>query len=235
MPNQPIYFLYGGGADQAVKFQFSFDYRLATLQPGKAKQSPLSSLRLGYTQRSLWDIQARSSPFYDTSYMPEIVFVTESPVPAESPSWLTWMGFRAGYQHESNGQDGDDSRSMNRAYVRARFILGSLRSWYVVMLPEIHAYVGGVGANPQIKDYRGHGRLQLYLGHSDHFTLRLNAWAGKDFDHPSYQLDLTYPIRLRWLNFESFLHIQYFDGYGESLRAYDQKTSAMRMGVALVR
>jgi phospholipase A1 len=235
LPNQPIYFLYGSGLDQAVKFQFSFDYRLATLHLGQADRPTLSSIRVGYTQRSLWDIEAASSPFYDTSYMPEVAVVTESPLPVAQPSWITWMGIRAGYQHESNGRDGDDSRSMNRAYFRARFILGSLDSWYVVMLPEVHAYVGGLGANPRIKDYRGYGRLQFYIGHGQDLTLRVNVWAGKDFDHPSFQLDLTYPLRLRSLNLESFLQVQYFNGYGESLRAYDRKTDSLRLGVALVR
>lgn len=235
MPNQPIYFLYGGGAEQAAKFQFSFDYRLATLRVSEAERPAISSLRLGYTQRSLWDIEADSSPFYDTSYMPEIAVVMELPQPVSPARWLTWMGVRGGFQHESNGRDGDDSRSMNRAYFRVRFILGSLASWYAVMLPEVHAYIGDLGANPRIKDYRGYGRLQLYVGHGDLFALRLNTWAGKDIDHPSYQLDLTYPLQLRWLNLESFLQVQYFDGYGESLRAYDQKSQAVRFGVGLVR
>ncbi|MCX6954178.1 MAG: phospholipase A [Verrucomicrobia bacterium] len=234
LPNQPIYFLYGSGAEQAVKYQFSFDYRLATLHLGEGERSPTSSVRVGYTQRSLWDIEADSSPFYDTSYMPEIAFVTESRIPA-APSWITWMGLRAGYQHESNGRDGDASRSLNRAYFRARFILGSLASWYVVMLPEVHAYVGELSNNERIKDYRGYGRLQFYLGHRDHLALRVNAWAGKDFDHPTYQLDLTYPLKLRWLDLESYLQMQYFNGYGESLRAYDRKSDAVRFGVSLVR
>ncbi|MES2693684.1 MAG: phospholipase A [Verrucomicrobiota bacterium] len=195
----------------------------------------ISSLRLGYTQRSLWDIEADSSPFYDTSYMPEVAIVTESPQPVDRASGATWMGVRAGFQHESNGRDGDDSRSMNRAYFRARFILGSLRSWYVVMLPEVHAYIGDIGANPLIKDYRGYGRLQFYVGRGDYLTLRLNAWTGKDFNHPSYQLDLSYPVQLRWLNLESFLQVQYFNGYGESLRAYTEKIYAVRFGLGLVR
>ncbi|HEY1109416.1 MAG TPA: phospholipase A [Opitutaceae bacterium] len=235
MPNQPIYFLYGGGAEQAAKFQFSFDYRLATLHVSEAERPAISSLRIGYTQRSLWDIEADSSPFYDTSYMPEVAVVTELPQPVSPTQWLTWMGVRAGFQHESNGRDGNDSRSMNRAYFRARFILGSLASWYAVMLPEVHGYIGGLENNPRIKDYRGYGRLQLYVGHGEGLALRLNVWAGKDFDHPSYQLDLTYPLQLRWLNLESFLQAQYFDGYGESLRAYDQKSQAVRFGVGLVR
>ena len=235
LPNQPIYFVYGSGSEQAAKFQLSFDYRLATLRWGRKDLGKVSTLRLGYTQRSLWDIDASSSPFYDTSYMPEIAIVTDSPLPETQPTWFTWLGLRAGYQHESNGRDGMDSRSLNRAYLRARFIVGSLDSWFFVVLPEVHTYVGSYDNNPHIKDYRGYGQLQLYFGRNDGPTLRLNTWGGKDFDNATYQLDLTYPLNLRWLDLKWFMQAQYFNGHGESLRSYDRKSDAFRLGVGLVR
>ena len=232
MPNLPIYFVYGSGSEQAAKFQFSFDYRLATLRWG---EDLVSTLRLGYTQRSLWDIDASSSPFYDTSYMPEIAIGTDAPHSPDDGSWFTWAGLRAGYQHESNGRDDFDSRSLNRVYLRPRVLLGSLDGWMFLVLPEVHAYVGGVEDNPRIKDYRGYGSLRFYFGRNDGPTLMFTGWAGRDFDHPSYQLDLSVPVRLRRLNIEWFLLMQYFNGYGESLRSYDVKTDALRVGVGLVR
>jgi phospholipase A1 len=234
MPNLPIYFLYGD-AEQAAKFQFSFDYRLATMSWGQAGSEKTSTLRLGYTQRSLWDIDADSSPFYDTSYMPEVAVITDWRLPEDGVAGFTWMGMRLGYQHESNGKDGADSRSLNRAYLRARFIIGSFDSWSLVMLPEIHAYVGGLENNPELKDYRGYGSLQLYVSYKGGATLRLNTWAGEDFENRSYQLDFTYPLHFDWLNIESYLQVQYFNGYGESLRNYDRKSEAVRFGFALVR
>ena len=232
MPNRPIYFIYGSGPEQAAKFQFSFDYRLATLRWG---EEVISTLRLGYTQRSLWDIDASSSPFYDTSYMPEIAIGTDAPHAADDTSWFTWVGLRAGYHHESNGRDDADSRSLNRLYFRPRFVLGSLDGWMFVVLPEIHAYVGGVGDNAGIKDYRGYGSLRFYFGRNDGPTLMFTGWTERDFDHASYQIDLSVPLRLRRVNIETFLLIQYFSGYGESLRAYDVKSDALRVGLGLVR
>jgi phospholipase A1/A2 len=234
MPNQPIYFLYGDAA-QAAKFQFSFDYRLGSLRWGEPGTQKLSTLRLGYTQRSLWDIDAASSPFYDTSYMPEVAVVTDWMVPAKGISGFTWMGLRAGYQHESNGKDGDDSRSLNRVYLRPRFILGSFEKWFLVMVPELHVYVGGLSNNPRLKDYRGYGNLQLYVSYKGGPTLRFNGWAGEKLEHTSYQLDFTYPLRSAWLNIETYFHVQYFNGYGESLRNYDRKSDAVRFGLSLVR
>lgn len=234
MPNQPIYFLYGD-AEQAAKYQFSFDYRLGALRWGGASRPQLSTLRLGYTQRSLWDIDAASSPFYDTSYMPEVAVVTDAMVPEDGISGFTWMGLRASYQHESNGKDGDDSRSLNRFYLRPRFIIGSFDSWFLVMVPELHAYVGGLSNNPRLKDYRGYGNMQLYISYRNGPTLRFNGWAGEDFQNASYQFDFTYPLRLSWMNIETYFQVQYFNGYGESLRNYDRKSDAVRFGLSLVR
>ncbi len=233
MPNQPIYFLYGD-ADQAVKFQFSFDYRLATMRWGKPGAEQVTSLRLGYTQRSLWDINALSSPFYDTSYMPEIAFNTDSSLPQQN-SAFTWLGWRVGFQHESNGKDGADSRSLNVVYLRPRFLIGDIDHWFALVLPEFQTYIGGVEDNPAIKDYRGYGKLKLYLGKNAGPTLMFTGWTGKEFNHPSYQLDLAWPISTQLLHFETFLQVQYFNGYGESLRSYDQKSEALRFGLGLVR
>ena len=233
MPNQPIYFLYGD-EPQAVKFQFSFDYKLASMRWGKADAQKISTVRIGYTQRSLWDIEDSSSPFYDTSYMPEVAFVTDSALP-KTRGWFTWMGWRAGYQHESNGKDGFDSRSLNTFYLRPRFILGDLDHWFLVMVPEIWTYIGDVEDNPRIKDYRGYGKLRFYVGKNTGPSLRVTAWSGEDFDNGSYELDLTIPVKTQMLSLETFFHIQYFNGYGESLRAYDEKVESLRFGIGLVR
>jgi phospholipase A1 len=234
LPNQPIYFVYGD-AKEAAKFQFSFDYRLASMVLGSGENETAANVRFGYTQRSLWDIDGRSSPFYDTSYMPELVFNTEAPMPRDSDQLFTWLGFRTGFLHESNGKDGTDSRSLNIAYFRPRFVVGSLNGWDLVMLPEIHTYIGDVQDNRQIKDYRGYGKLRCYLGRFDFATVMFTGWTGKDFDHGTYQLDLTVPLKLHRIDLESFVYLQYFDGYGESLREYDRKSNALRIGFGLVR
>jgi len=235
MPNQPVYFVYGSGSEQAAKFQFSFDYRLATWRQGEPGGVKLTTLRFGYTQRSLWDFNANSSPFYDTSYMPELAINTDSPSPHESSSGFTWMGWRGGFLHESNGRAGDDSRSLNVLYFRPRFVIGSIDSWVLVMLPELQAYVGDVSNNSRIKDYRGYGRLRMYFGRNDGPALQIVAWTGRHMDHPSCQLDFSCPMHASWLQIDAYFLAQYFTGYGESLRDYDQKSDALRIGFSLVR
>ena len=234
LPNQPVYFIYGD-ADQAAKFQFSFDYRLATVLRREGVRPEVGTLRVGYTQRSVWDLDGDSSPFYDTSYMPELAYSSDRAMPAEVSRSFTWLGWRLALQHESNGKEADDSRSLNTLYFRPRFVLGTLGSWAFVMLPELQAYVGKSDENPDIDDYRGYGKLRFYFGHNSGPTLMFTGWTGKDFDHASFQLDLAVPLHLRWLNLESYLYAQYFNGYGESLRSYQNHSDALRAGFGLVR
>src|SRR5882672_383074 len=99
-PHMPSYFLYGPTSPE-VKFQFSVKYRLLSM-PGKVH---LHNLNLGYTQRSLWDIKAPSSPFFDTSYMPEMFWESLAPAETLIGAGAHWLGYHAGLQHESNGRD----------------------------------------------------------------------------------------------------------------------------------
>lgn len=235
VPNDPIYFIYGRGKHAAAKFQFSFNYRLATFDWGSDAHPQTSILQFGYTQRSLWDIDAHSSPFYDTSYMPEMSVDTLVNLPAKKAGWFTWIGLRTGVQHESNGRSGPDSRSLNTAYLRPMFAVGQLDSWHLVVLPEVFGYVSSLDENDRLKDYRGYGRLRMVFGKNNGPSLLFAGWMGKRFDHPTYQLDLAYPIRVSMLKLESFVVLQYFDGYGESLVSYDKKSNALRFGLELLR
>jgi|APLak6261669087_1056070.scaffolds.fasta_scaffold00012_45 phospholipase A1 len=232
-PHEPIYFVYGPDAP-AAKFQFSFKYRLHDL-PGLARLNWTRSLQLGFTQRSLWDIDGPSSPFYDTSYMPEVIFESLTPMPERSDHRFTWLGYQAAFKHESNGRDGPGSRSLNTVSFRSAFVFGALDGWHLLVAPEVFTYVSSLEDNTDLKDYRGYGQLRLALGRNDGPSLMAAIWAGRKLDHASIQLDLTFPIRTKLLNFETYLLVQYFNGYGESLLSYRDQTETVRAGISLVR
>jgi outer membrane phospholipase A len=233
-PHEPVYFIYGTKAPGA-KFQFSFKYRLLDFPagPGSAAQR---SLQFGYTQRSLWDIAGDSSPFYDTSYMPAFFFESlASQSDANRAGPFRWVGYQAGYQHESNGQGLTASRSLNTLWVRSAFIVGAPEDWHVIVVPKVWTYVADLSNNPDIENYRGYGELSLVFGRNGGTALAYTGRAGKDFNHVTTQLDLTIPIRLKLLDFASYFLVQYFDGYGESLRDYNRRSTALRAGISLVR
>jgi outer membrane phospholipase A len=233
--HEPIYFLFGPEAP-AVKFEFSFKYRLIG-DKGKFGDAipPFRGFYVAYTQRSLWDIEADSSPFYDTSYMPEMFFEWLAPEDTHPEAWFHWLGIQTGLGHESNGKALDESRSLNNAYLRGGMMFGTLTGWHMIVAPKVFSYIDVAEENADIKNYRGFGQLQLALAKSNNFQVSVATWIGSDSGKNSIQVDLTQPVRIPVINLETYLQLQYFNGYGESLRTYNQKSSVWRFGLAFTR
>jgi outer membrane phospholipase A len=233
--HDPMYFVYGSKAP-AAKFQFSLKYRLLSFEEGPTG-ADASSVQFGYTQRSLWDVNAHPSAFYDTSYIPSVFYQFLSPAANPDPGKadLTWLGFSTGYQHESNGQGGDLERSLNTLFVRSGLLIGRTDKWHSVVLVRAFTYIEGVANNPEIKDYRGYGDWGVTLADGAGPSLTYTGWAGKKFNHATTQLDLNIPVHVKIVDFETFLVVQYFDGYGESLKEYQAHSNVLRAGISLVR
>jgi outer membrane phospholipase A len=230
--HEPIYFIYGPKAP-AAKFQFSFKYRLT----GEANQSSLlvpaiRGLYFAYSQRSLWDLDAKSSPFYDTSYMPELFYEWLAPGKRGPDGGFHWLGLQTGYQHESNGKDADSSRSLNTIYARLGFVIGPLSGWHAIISPKAYYYLD---VSDQIAKYRGYGDLTVSVARNDSTQLSITARAAQAKGKGSTQVDLTQPVNIPWVNLNVYLHFQYFRGYGESLLSYDQRSSIWRAGFAFAR
>jgi phospholipase A1/A2 len=181
-PHEPLYFTYGPDAP-AAKFQISFKYRLPLDDGWLVRRMPeMGGLHLAFTQRSLWDLDGQSSPFYDTSYMPELMYQFAMPVP-ERAGLFSWLGWNAGVQHESNGKQGADSRSLNVTYLRTSIAFGDLDGWHLLVIPRVFTYVGDRFDNPNIGDYRGWGDLRVVFGKNDGPAVSLHARAGRGFRH----------------------------------------------------
>lgn len=234
--HDPIYIIYGN-EDRGAKFQFSFKYRILGADAKLGERVPaLRRLYFGYTQRSLWDIDADSSPFYDTSYLPELMFESQNVLDADSPGGFKWMGYQAGLRHESNGRSGPTSRSMNTVYFRPGVAFGRFDSWHVILAPRISHYISDLSNNPDIKRYRGNVEMQAILGYDDGPSLVLTSRLGRDGDKGSLQADLNIPVKFdRMFDFATYVLVQYWQGYGESLLDYNVESSAVRIGFSLVR
>ena len=231
--HEPVYFIYGGKAPQA-KFQLSFKYRIVGDREGDSDHTK-NSMQFGYSQRSLWDIRATSSPFFDTSYMPEFFYEYLTPDSPGEPSHFTFLGFQTGYAHESNGRDGLSSRSLNTLFFRPAVAFGRLDGWRVIVAPRIFSYVFDLDDNPEMKKFRGFGELRVMVGKNEGLELALTGRTGSGWEHSTYQADLTIPLRAKTSNFASYFLLQYFDGYGESLITYRSKSSVLRAGFSFVR
>jgi len=232
--HEPIYFIHGS-RDPAAKFQISFKYRLLG-DPGDV--APLRTTRglfFGYTQRSIWDIKAISGPFHDTSYMPELLYQSAVPVPNSDDFQLAWLGWQASVLHESNGRDGPESRSIDIIYFRPAFLLGCPNGWRLVFSPKILTNIRSLRENPDIKKYRGYAEWRFSVGKKFGVELATNARIGSNARHGSVQFDLTYPVKIPSVDFAAYLHVQYFEGYGESILDYYKRVSKLRFGFSVSR
>jgi phospholipase A1 len=231
---EPMYFIAGTKSPNA-KFQISFAYQLLNSDGPLAEKVPaLKGFHIAYTQTSLWDWNAASAPFYDTNYKPEFFYAWQNVTGAQPTNWIQ-LDLQGGLKHESNGKSGADSRSMNIAYFRPTLTIGRDEGLQLTLQPRVWTYLGDLSDNPDIADYRGYADLRAIVGWKRGLELSALGRMGKDGNHRSVQLDLTYPTMRFFGSFSFYLDVQYFTGYGESLLGYNQKTDELRVGFALFR
>jgi phospholipase A1/A2 len=230
---EPIYAVYGPGTNSDARIQLSFRYQL---YGSRAREDRAPSVRDGlyfaYTQRMFWDVGARSSPFRNIDYQPEIFYLAQ---PLALSDRATVSG-QIGMRHESNGRDGDASRSINSLYVApmAAFSLGG--GWRLTAAPRLWLYVGNRSDNPDIRRYRGNGGLFLEIGQDEGLRLSTTSRFNTDSGKGAISADLSYPLR-RILGGgpDFYLFAQSFHGYGENLLDYNKRMTRLRVGLAVVR
>jgi phospholipase A1/A2 len=231
--NEPMYFLLGKNSEHGTdsRFQLSFKYRPFDPEGSIAGFVPLlSNLYFAYTQTTLWDIGEKSGPFRDTSYRPSLFY--------------RWVGsgrgvlpdeWRVGAEHESNGQPGVSSRSLNTTFIRPTWNFDVANGRRLSFYPKIQYYLNKE-ENSDIQRYRGFVDWQLRYGREDGLVLgglyRLGTGG-----YSAGQLDLSYPISDRiFARTGAFLHLQLLSGYGETLLDFDKKNDTqVRIGLSIAR
>ena len=230
--NEPMYFVVGRDSGETIgRFQFSFKYRIFDADGSVVQHAPwMENLHFSYTQTSLWNLSADSKPFEDSSYRPSFFWEFRKQRTGARPDFL-----RAGYEHESNGQGGEDSRSIDTLFIFPAWEI-SLREWNLFVGSKLYAYLDQDKENSDIEDYRGYGDLILRYGQEDGW-LGAVLWRYGLEKRNSVQLDLSYPIRKPFLaRAGGYFYLQAFHGYGESLLSYNQNQElAVRVGFAIVR
>lgn len=232
-PHEPIYFGVGSNDGLYARFQISLKYRL--FQPpvgGNARFH--ENLYVGYTQTSLWDLDSPSRPFYDTVYKPSLMWHSDVLWQSSGRRWS--MGLTGGVEHRSNGQGGEDSRSLNAFFAQPalsyRLDGGSTLSFS----PRVYRYFSVARENADYADYMGRVDWNLQWARDDGLMVAGLYRQGRD-GRNSMQVDLAWPLRNTWLpNMNGYLHLQYYKGYGLSLLNYDRRSaSQFRIGLMLVR
>lgn len=228
---EPIYFDVGTRGGTTARFQISAKYRLFS-PPSDRAATFAENLYFGYTQRSLWDLDGDSMPFIDTTFNPSVFWLNENMWSSDDQHWR--LGLNTGIEHVSNGKDGDDSRSLNDAYIQPainyRFDSGST----LTFAPRIKAYFAVEDENEDYSDYAGYVDWNLRWAQDNGAVVSALYRQGAS-RHRTTQLDFAWPLKRTWLNMNGYLHLQYFNGYGETLLGYNQRNeSQFRIGLSLV-
>ncbi len=229
--NEPMYFVAGGSGGVTARFQLSFKYRLFDPASHPVQWFPLlSRLHFGYTQTSTWDLGANSAPFRDISFRPSLFWQGAIPGEGLMPDLL-----RGGYEHESNGKDGVNSRSINTLFAQPVWRTGFSDGRALIFAPKVYGYLDKEG-NPDIQRYRGYADWNLRYGHEDGWLLAAQLRRGTA-GHGSAQLNLSYPLRQPiFARTGGFLHFQLFNGYGETMLDYNlNRGTQLRVGFSIVR
>jgi outer membrane phospholipase A len=230
-PYEPNYFSAGSRGPTNARYQVSLKFRF--FNPN-TKTPFLEKIFLSYSQNSIWDLDSSSKPFRDSSYRPSLFFLDDT-----VSQWTfrgTKLGFQGGFEHESNGKDGTSSRSINTAFVRPTLTFPLEGNYFISVSPKIYGYLDKE-ENPDISEYRGYVDLLLKIGETDGLQLASTLRKGTRSDAYSVQLDASYPLKKPTFgNLGGYLHLQYFNGYGESLIDYSRHVRPQfRIGLMITR
>lgn len=208
------------GSSLDIKFELGMKFGLF---PVIDEFKALTPLKIGYSQRSWWDISEDSAPFKEHNYNPEIFwdFGEALAQPADHPRLHIFD--LVGFEHQSNGLDGVRSRSWDRVYASRTLDFSEMWSWTFKYWKAMH--LGEY--NKDIEKYLGSAEIITEVNLNNWARINLKTLLGRESDKLSYQVDLIIPMS-RWVNSRFFL--SYYNGYGEALVSYNQKTSSVRAG-----
>jgi len=201
-----------------VKFQISFRHRLT-----KSILPLHSHLFLQYSQKAIWNVFEESLPFHDLNFNPGIGV----------QNLVVYNGRLVGngtimLEHESNGRDGEASRSWNKVSVSyAAVIDPRLEVYAKTWIPIIDGQ-----QNKDILKYCG-----IFQAGTQFISLN-RRWVA----------DVTFVKRQGWnFNFNTivnvgfrfskkdnqYLMLHFYDGYGENLLDYNKYHCRLRIGLLI--
>lgn len=222
------YFIFGTALGQKptrlnsnVKFQISIQQKLTN------STLPFHTyLYLFYTQKCFWNVLQNSLPMTDLNFNPGIGIAR--------PFFSTTTGRYVGkgfflLEHESNGRDGDASRSWNRISFGGNILIdNNIMVYGKFWIPLIDG-----SNNKDILKYCGIYQMGFQvMSNNRRFgaSALLTKRAGWNPFNWNAQLDIKYRI---WKRDNQYIFMQYYNGYGEGLLAYKEFHSEIRVGICL--
>lgn len=201
-----------------VKFQISIAQRLTrTTLPGH------SYIFLMYTQKTFWNVFENSLPMHDMNFNPGIGWSVPFFSKGRYAGKATLL-----IEHESNGRDGDASRSWNRiSFSGSTMINEILMVHSKFWIPIIDGQ-----NNKDILNYCGIWQAGFAVTHPN----KKLGWALTLVKRKGFNFNFNTILEFNWKIHEKsnqFLFVQYYNGYGESLLDYNQFHSRLRVGIVI--
>lgn len=199
-----------------VKFQISLSIRLTD-----ATLPWHTYLYLFYTQLTFWNVFQNSMPMRDMNFNPGIGWTKPFFSKDRYIGKMTLI-----VEHESNGKDGDDSRSWNRVSLAGSAVV---TDWLMVHAKFWIPIIDSMN-NKDILDYCGLFRVGFTLTSSD------KRWQGNMsfVKRKGNMFNWNTVAEVSWKVSEKAnvnLFAQYYNGYGENLLDYNRFHSRLRVGL----
>lgn len=201
-----------------VKFQISVAQRLtkSTLPLG-------TYLYLFYTQKVFWNVLERSFPMTDLNFNPGVGLAKPLFVKNRYIGKVILVA-----EHESNGKDGDASRSWNKISLGANIMVDpNLMVHGKAWIPIVDGQ-----NNKDITSYKGIYQVGLQaFSNNRRFsgTVTLVKRKGWRLNYNTI-IELSYQIGH---NMNQALFLQFYNGYGEDMLNYKQYVSQLRVGFVI--
>ena len=194
-PNKHNYIIAGRDKNGIENIKFQIGLRINLVDN--------TCFNFAFNQKSFWDIGRESAPFREHNYNPELFCQLEK--------------VKFGYEHESNGRDGVESRSWERISVTTI----QKANDYLTFVFKVWSPFFYAKENKDIIHYYGYGELTGSLAYSEHFEIRMNA----------RKRSLLTDLMIGRYVSNIMIHIQHFQGIGESLIDYNKYDKNTRIGV----
>ena len=201
-----------------VKFQISFRQRVT-----KSILPFHSHLFLSYSQKAMWNIFEESLPFHDLNFNPGLGIQTPIFIKGRLVGSTLIM-----VEHESNGRDGEASRSWNKiSFAASAFMNRNLMLHAKAWIPIIDGQ-----QNKDILKYSGifQGGAQFISNNrrwvADVTFVKRQGWTF------SFNTIITAGFRIREKD-NQFLMLHFYDGYGENMLDYNKYHCRLRLGLLI--
>lgn len=201
-----------------VKFQISIAQRLTrTTLPFH------SYIFLMYTQKTFWNVFEESLPMRDMNFNPGLGWTFPFFTKGRYFGQATLL-----IEHESNGRDGDASRSWNRISFCGSAMINDMLTVHAKYWIPI---IDGMN-NKDILNYCGIFQTGVAVTSPN----KKLGWALTLVKRKGWNLNFNTIFEFNWKIHEKtnqFLFVQYYNGYGENLLDYNKFHSRLRVGIVI--